>query len=90
MHTFALAFSYALAPASLANNKRTLAATLLFATGAIVGWPFALAIAIPFVFEELFIYSADAVTPQSRSSWIQKRFTRLIGSGVLALLLFVR
>ncbi|KAF9055820.1 asparagine-linked glycosylation 9 protein isoform a [Panaeolus papilionaceus] len=89
MHTFALAFSYALAPASLANNKRTLAATLLFATGAIVGWPFALAIAIPFVFEELFIYSADAVTPQSRSSWIQKRFTRLIGSGVLALLLFI-
>ena len=57
-------FSYAFTPNSSQNNRRTLAATLIFATGGIVGWPFAITLALPFVFEELFIYGADLVAPE--------------------------
>lgn len=58
--------------------------TLSFAAGAIVGWPFALALAIPFVFEELFIFGADRVTPEVYDSWMYKRWSRLVGAGVLS------
>ncbi|KAF9567750.1 glycosyltransferase family 22 protein [Agrocybe pediades] len=89
MYTSALAFSFALAPTSLNNSRRTLAATLLFATGGIVGWPFSLALAIPFVFEELFVYGGDTVMPASRSTWMFNRWTRLAGAAVLASLIFI-
>ena len=48
----------------LQNNHRTLAATHVFASGGIVGLPLALALA-PFVFEELFIYSAVLIAPEA-------------------------
>lgn len=89
MCTTALAYAYAFEPSSSSNNHRTLAATLLFATGAIVGWPFALALAIPFVFEELFVYGADIVTSQNRPSWMFRRFRRLFSAGFAAALIFV-
>ncbi|KAF8971754.1 glycosyltransferase family 22 protein [Flammula alnicola] len=89
MYTSALAFSYAFTPTSTKNSRRTLAATLLFATGAIVGWPFALALAIPFVFEELFVYGADIVTPEDRLPWFKNRVTRLVGAGLAASLIFI-
>src|SRR5580698_7624724 len=89
MYTTTLAYSYALEPSSLKNTRRTILATLLFATGAIVGWPFALALAIPFVFEELFIVSADRVISQSRKSWTISRWRRLFGAGLVAALIFV-
>ncbi|TFL03571.1 glycosyltransferase family 22 protein [Pterulicium gracile] len=89
MYTTMLAFSYAIAPASLRNNKRTLFGTLLFATGGIVGWPFALALAVPFVVEELFLAGVDQPTSQSRSSWFQKRLQRLVTAGCVAALLFI-
>jgi len=89
MYTTALAYAYAFEPSSSSNKHRTLAATLLFATGAIVGWPFALALAIPFVFEELFIYGADIVTVQNRRSWMFGRFRRLFFAGFAAALIFV-
>ncbi|EGN93107.1 glycosyltransferase family 22 protein [Serpula lacrymans var. lacrymans S7.3] len=89
MYASTLAFSYAVEPASIKNNRRTLFATLLFATGAIVGWPFALALAIPFVFEELFIYGADRVEPSSRSPWMVSRWVRLLAAGSTAALIFV-
>lgn len=89
MYTSALAFSYSFAPSSAKNYLRTLATTVLFATGAIVGWPFSLALAIPFVFEELFIFSDDRVPPEIRRSWMIKRWKRLIGAGLVASLVAV-
>jgi alpha-1,2-mannosyltransferase len=64
-------------------------ATLFFATGAIVGWPFSLALAIPFVLEELFVYGADQVLAETRRSWLLKRWRRLFGSAMAALLILV-
>ncbi|KAJ7170207.1 glycosyltransferase family 22 protein [Mycena filopes] len=89
MYMSTFAFSYALAPSSAQNNRRTLAATLLFATGAIVGWPFALALAVPFVFEELFIFSADRVAPEIRMHWMMNRWKRLFSAGATASLIFI-
>ena len=89
MYTSTLAFAYAFAPNSSQNNRRTLAATLIFATGGVVGWPFALALALPFVFEELFIYGGDLVAPEAKISWIVRRWIRLFMAGLAALLIFV-
>ena len=65
-------------------------ATILFAIGGIVGWPFSLALAFPFVFEELFIFGADRVPPEIRWSWMMRRWKRLVVSGLTASLIFVR
>lgn len=84
MYAVTLACSYAFVPSNQADSKRTLAATLLFATGAIVGWPFALAVAIPFVLEELFLYAGDRVRADQYGSWIVNRWTRLLLCGAAA------
>jgi alpha-1,2-mannosyltransferase len=89
MYMNTLAFTFALAPPSAENGRRTTLVTLLHATGAIVGWPFALALAIPFVFEELFILGADRVAPSARATWTLGRWKRLVGAGLAALLIFV-
>nr|KAF8634960.1 hypothetical protein AX15_000686 [Amanita polypyramis BW_CC] len=89
MYAVTMAFSYAIFPSSMANNRRTLAATLFFAIGGIVGWPFALALALPFIFEELFVFGADRVLPEQRVSWIISRWRRLFICGLLAGLIFV-
>ncbi|KXN88819.1 Alpha-1,2-mannosyltransferase alg9 [Leucoagaricus sp. SymC.cos] len=89
MYTTAFAFSYALEPASLSNNRRTLAATLSFALGAIIGWPFALAISLPFVVEELLVFGSDRVAPQVKSSWLTQRWTRFLKAVATASLIFV-
>ena len=90
MYTSTLAFSYAFEPSNSQNKLRTLATTLIFALGGIVGWPFALALALPFVFEELFIHGTDSVTPETKISWMVQRWTRLFMAGLAALLIFVR
>ena len=69
--------------------RRTLFVTLAYATGAIVGWPFSLAVAIPFVFEELFMYGADTVVPEKRGVWRAARWIRMVECGLIALLLLV-
>ncbi|KAL0951587.1 hypothetical protein HGRIS_008268 [Hohenbuehelia grisea] len=89
MHTTMLAFSYALDPPSNQKSLRTLAATVIFASGGIVGWPFALALSIPFILEEIFVYGGDRVPPELRISWTIGRVKRLIGAGVVASLLFI-
>lgn len=89
MYASTFAFAASIAPAKLGSDKRTLAATLSFATGAILGWPFALALALPFVIEELFVFGADIVPAATRPSWILARWQRLFGCGVLAALIFV-
>lgn len=89
MYTTMLAFSYALDPPSNQKSLRTLAATVIFASGGIVGWPFALALSIPFILEEIFVYGGDRVPPELRISWTLGRIKRLIGAGVVASLIFV-
>lgn len=89
MYFVTLAFAFAVEPPSAANPQRTLHATLLFATSAIVGWPFALALAIPFVFEELFLFAGDIVPKQDRMKWQVGRWLRLGKAGVAAALILV-
>lgn len=83
------AFSYALDTPSTENKGRTLYATLYFALGAIVGWPFSLALSIPFVLEELLIAGNDRIRPESWRAWVIARSLRLYTAGACAALLFV-
>lgn len=100
MYTTMLASSYWLFPVSMTSSRlpwsfpdatrRTLLATMLYATGAIFGWPFSILLAVPFVVEELFLRGADILgTDTTVSSWRVQRFTRLVRSGLVAALLFV-
>jgi hypothetical protein len=90
MYAVTLAFAFAFSPSSMADSRRTLAATLFFATGGIVGWPFALALSLPFILEELFLFSGDRVLPEQRASWMLARWRRLFISGLLASAILVR
>jgi alpha-1,2-mannosyltransferase len=90
MYTTTLACAYAFETCSSGNYRRTLASTLLFALGGIVGWPFALALAIPFVFEELFVSGGDIVMPHACVSWMVGRFRRLIIVGLTSALILAR
>jgi alpha-1,2-mannosyltransferase len=84
MYTTTLACSYAFRLPSQSDSRRTLFATVMFALGAIVGWPFAIALAIPFVVEEFYFRGTDIYTPQQHFSWIISRLRRLVMSGLLA------
>lgn len=85
-----MAFSYAFEPPSRLNNHRTMLAVFYFALGGIVGWPFSLAVAIPFVLEEMFAYGKDRIKPEVWQTWIMSRWARLVQAGVTASLLLVR
>jgi alpha-1,2-mannosyltransferase len=90
MYTTTLACAYAFETCSSSNYRRTLLSTLLFAVGGIVGWPFALAVAIPFIYEELFVSGTDIVMSHTRTSWMLGRFRRLIITGLTSALILVR
>jgi alpha-1,2-mannosyltransferase len=90
MYATMLASAYAMEPATVRNKRRTLVATVSFATGAIVGWPFALALSIPFVIEELFVLGGDKVLPELRSSWMASRWKNFATAALAASLIFVR
>jgi alpha-1,2-mannosyltransferase len=90
MYANTLACAYAFVPPSNPNGRRTLVATLLFATGAIIGWPFAIAVAAPFVMEELFINGGDHVPTNARGSWLINRWRRLLLCGAAAAQIAVR
>ena len=89
MYMTMFAFSFALDRPSFGNSRRTLLATVSFAVGAVVGWPFALALAIPFMLEELFFFGADRVTPEVYQSWLFQRWTRFLTAGLCASLVSV-
>ncbi|KAL4246967.1 Mannosyltransferase [Abortiporus biennis] len=89
MYANTLAFTFALEPTNSQNMRRTMFTTLSFALGAIVGWPFALAVAIPFVFEELFLSGKDVVTKETVASWRASRWLRMFICAATAALLFV-
>lgn len=90
MYMNTLAFAFSLAPPSVENNRRTLYLTVLFAAGAIVGWPFSLATSIPFVLEELFVRGADRIKSEKWAAWFSARVLRLFTAGACAACLFVR
>lgn len=89
-----LAFSYAVPPTKVKRPNTTdigtLSATLLFGAGAIVGWPFSILASLPFVFEELFVYSGDKVSSSLAGQWIAERWIRMLGTVTLTSFLFVR
>ncbi|CCO32730.1 alpha-1,2-mannosyltransferase [Rhizoctonia solani AG-1 IB] len=89
MYAVTAAASFAFAPPSSSRVHRTFAATLLFAAGAIVGWPFSLLLAVPFVVEELTVYGGDIVPESSLPKWIENRWKYLFGSGAVAASLFI-
>ncbi|CAO1627706.1 unnamed protein product [Jaminaea pallidilutea] len=74
-------------PASRPN--RTLKATLAFALGALLAWPFALVLSLPFVFDELFFYSGNVLRPQRWSQLVTTRATAFIKAALYASLLAV-
>lgn len=89
MYTNAVGFAFFLDHANHSNFRRALFATLAFATGAIIGWPFAAAVGIPFVFEELFLHGTDKVAPRERLFWRIKRWRRMAVCVAVASLLLV-
>lgn len=89
MYATTAAASFSFVPPSSSRVQRTFAATLLFATAAIFGWPFSLLLAVPFVLEELFVYGGDLVPESALQGWIKNRWSQLFGSGAVAALLFI-
>ena len=81
-----VALSHAFVPPSNKDSQRTLTAVVIFTVGAVLGWPFALAIAIPFVFEELFVFGDDKVSAKERFDWQLNRGMRLLLCGAAAAL----
>lgn len=74
-----LAFSYILHPATSTSTgvSRAYKATGLFALGAIVGWPFSALLAVPFVFEYLFMCGDDTAQGGAKAQLLAKRWSTL-------------
>lgn len=89
MYFVTLASAFNMEPPSSRNPQRTLLVTTFFAIAAIVGWPFALALSIPFVVEELFLYGGDIVPAAEKSKWMVNRWLRFARSIATAALIFV-
>ncbi|TIB39057.1 hypothetical protein E3P86_01304 [Wallemia ichthyophaga] len=84
LYTTTLASNFALYPPTHTSNgqKRCLFATMSFAVGAIAGWPFSLALSVPFVLEQLLMYSGGAPV-------LKKRVQHLTKSAAISSLLFI-
>lgn len=67
-----------------ATTNRTLKATAAFASGALLGWPFALVLALPFVLEELLVYSGNVVPAGRLLSFLRARFIGLLKAGLIS------
>lgn len=89
MYFVTLASAFNMEPSSSRNPQRTLLVTVFFATAAIVGWPFALALSAPFVVEELFLCAGDIVPAADKSKWMVNRWLRFARSVAIAALVFV-
>jgi len=94
MHTTLLAYSFYLKPTSSdgpGSTRRVYLATFFFAFGAIFAWPFSLLLAIPFVFEELFVGGKDILSSDAsaRMAWRFGRVKRLVGAGLVSSLILV-
>ncbi|KAL9933340.1 hypothetical protein V8E36_008058 [Tilletia maclaganii] len=102
MYTTTLALAYAFYPSRLPSPNSvpapsnltltstpflcTFLATSVFALGAIVGWPFAIVLSVPFVIEEIFLPSGNKV-PRSATkytSFVGARLLRFVQGALLA------
>lgn len=93
MNLTMLAYSYYLEPSTtnIRGDRRVTMATISFAIGAILGWPFAALLALPFVVEELLVKSGDEVVGEEIVfNWRVERIARLIKAVVCAAALAVR
>ncbi|GFZ47156.1 hypothetical protein JCM24511_04899 [Saitozyma sp. JCM 24511] len=79
MYTTMLAASYWLHPATSTPTGITRAyrATFFVALGAIVGWPFAAALGVPFVVEQLFLTGGDVAVGQDKQALMVKRWATM-------------
>ncbi len=84
MYALCLAWSFSFQPPSQSTRSRTSGAVLCFAVAAVVGWPFSILLALPFVIEELFVYGKDRVPPEAYGTWIVGRMRRLITGAAVA------
>lgn len=99
MHATTLAFSSCLYPARLPSSdpsvlsnpsqrrfkpERLLLSALSFAAGAIIGWPYAIILALPFVLEQLLLRGDDIVANGKYSNWVVSRWSTAIGAAVFA------
>lgn len=86
MHTTMLAASFWFHPATSTATgvRRMFGAVFATALGAIVGWPFAAALGVPIVLEQLFAPGGEIVQPEQRASWGARRATMLTGAVVLS------
>jgi hypothetical protein len=92
MYMTMLGYAYYLRPSTndRIGDRRVMMGTISFALGAILGWPFAALLGLPFVFEELFVKSGDeAVGEEAVFDWRVDRIGRLIKSVVFAAALAV-
>jgi alpha-1,2-mannosyltransferase len=81
MNLTMLAYSYYLDPSTTnpRGDRRVTMATISFAIAAILGWPFAALLALPFVVEEMFVKSGDEVVGEENVfNWRIERIARLI------------
>lgn len=83
MYLVMLGHSYALQPVN-ASTQRTLYATLCFTTAAILGWPFSIILAVPFVAEELFIKGAESSLNTAKRIGRLLKNVHLIGAIVVS------
>jgi len=60
------------------GTSRAYKATIIFALGAIVGWPFSAALAIPFVLEQLFTTGGEIAVGQDKQSLMIKRWDTMM------------
>lgn len=85
LHLTTLAFSIYLVPTSSNTSRRTYLTVLCFAASALLGWPFAALLAVPFALEELFLLGTDRLAPgASTFQWHFGRFQRLAFAGAVA------
>lgn len=86
MYATALAASEWFHPATSTRigANRAFRATLFTAIGAIVGWPFAAALGLPFVVEYALLAAGETVLPKDRLAWGSKRLTTLVGAIVVS------
>jgi alpha-1,2-mannosyltransferase len=80
MYTTMLASSFWFHPATTTptGTARATRATLCFAVGAIVGWPFTAVLGVPFVIEQLFLTGGEIAVGGEKSAIMQKRVSTLV------------
>lgn len=73
MYTTSLAMAFAMQPASTQAWRRTFYTTAVFAFGALAGWPYAIILAAPYVYEELCLCGSDPSCEHTRrlARWLR-------------------